>query len=47
MDTFPLAILIAVPVIAAFVVFYLIPRIRRHEEREREKRRRRKTDRNP
>jgi hypothetical protein len=28
-----IAILIAVPVIAAFVVFVLLPRLRRHEDR--------------
>jgi len=32
-----LAILIAVPVIAAFVIFVLLPRIRRHDE-ERQRR---------
>ena len=37
MDTPLVAILIAVPVIAAFFVFVLLPRLRRHEEEHKKK----------
>lgn len=37
MDTPLVAILIAVPVIAAFFVFVLLPRMRRHEEERKQK----------
>lgn len=37
MDGSLVAILIAVPVIAAFFLFYLLPRLRRHEEERKRK----------
>jgi len=37
MDTPLLAIVIAVPVIAVFFLFVLLPRLRRHEEEQKRK----------
>ena len=36
MDSYPLAALIAAPIIAAFTIFVLLPRIKKHEEQQEE-----------
>ena len=42
MDSYPVAILIAVPLIAAFTIFVLLPRLRKHEETKKRSRGRRR-----
>lgn len=32
MDSYPISILIAVPLIAGFTIFVLLPRLRKHED---------------
>jgi hypothetical protein len=42
LDSYPIAILIAVPIIAGFTIFVLLPRLRKHEEAQKRSRDRRR-----